>query len=173
MSKRLIIVLLIILIGSSFATLWLTFHNQQIVDQHIHQAIVDYQVQDVAATKKFVADSIQLLAPIQGVKGDKGDTGKDGTSIQGKTGQQGTPGVKGDKGDTVVIQATPQPVTVKGDPGQNGKDGKSGKDGKNGRTPVFSVDQETGDIIWRYSDDTAWTVLLEHCKVTGTCTDKD
>lgn len=86
----------------------------------------------------------------------------------GVDGKDGRDGVDGKDGETKMIK---EEITIER-PAEKAKDGASGndgKDGKNGRTPVFDIDEETGDVLVKYEGDTLWSLLIEGCKLRKDC----
>lgn len=78
------------------------------------------------------------LGRVVGYKGDKGDKGETGA-----TGPQGPQG----------------PAGADGEDGADGSDGTSGTNGVDGKTPIFRLDEETGDLYVSYVGEEGETKL--------------
>ena len=134
-----------VVIGLLILNIWLTLRLKEDADTSVKQAIETYRVEDRQATVDQMASAISQVSVIKGPEGDAGHDGQNGAA-----GPRGDDGAQGAKGDT----------------GSPGKDGKNGRDA---RQVVIDTDPATGDIIWKYADDTLWTLLVEKCDLKGTC----
>lgn len=134
-----------IVIGLLVLNIWLTLRLREDTGTSVKQAIEAYRHEDRQVTTEQITDTISQMSVIQGPKGASGADGQDGAKgSDGKTGEQGP----------------------KGETGASGKDGKNGKDA---RQIVIDTDPLTGDIMWKYADDTLWTLLVEKCDLKGVC----
>lgn len=102
--------------------------------------------------KEIVKKELTPIVNEPGPMGLTGAQGISGLSIVGPKGDAGSSGKDGQDGQN----------------GLDGKDGEKGEPGIPGREVELSED-ELGNILWRYTGDDFWTVLVEGCKLTNTC----
>lgn len=134
-----------VLVALSALNVFLSIQNREKASGELKQAIEAYRHEDRQITTEQITDAISQMSVIQGPKGTSGANGQDGAKgTDGKAGEQGP----------------------KGETGAPGKDGKNGKDA---RQIVIDTDPLTGDIMWKYADDTLWTLLVEKCDLKGVC----
>lgn len=88
--------------------------------------------------------------------------GRDG--IDGRDGRDGKDGV------TQTIETKATEIVTK--PAEKGEKGDAGQPGKSARQIVLKSDPDTGDLMWKYADDTLWNLLLEKCQITNSCGDE-
>ncbi len=143
-----IVIVTLAVIGLCTANIYLSVKNSRDSVNQIERSLVEYRTHDTALTNELISTAITQMIPVLvvGEKGDAGAPGPRGEAIVGPQGPAGQPGK-----DAVA------------------KDGANGKDGKDARPIVMNADVETGDIMWRYEDDTLWTLLIEGCVLKNTC----
>lgn len=153
MKKRyiaLLFALLLLLIALMVANIYIAKNSDQIDRIELERVVTQANSNTIKATQ-FLVD--QRISQVEQVPGNDG---KDGVT-------------------TVIERQTTNVVTTPGKDGKDGADGRDGKDGRDGRPGkdakqvILSTDPDTGDIIWRYEDETGWTLLLEACAITKSC----
>lgn len=146
--KKLYIVLgIIVLIALNIGAFFILRSIYEHTDSRINQALMAYEEADKVRTEKLIETAIKDVQIIQGPQGQPGQSGKPG--------ENGKDGGNGQNGQTVT--------------GPKGDNGMPGKNGKDARQITLSTDPDTGDILWKYTDDTLWTLLIEKCQLTNTC----
>lgn len=142
----------LVVIGLCTANIYLSIKNSRDTIKQIERSLVEYRIHDTALTNKLINNAVSDIVPLP-VVGPKGDTGAPGPKGETVVGPQGPAGAAGRDGLN----------------GRDGVDGKDGRDGRDGRPIVVSADSETGDVMWRYEDDTLWTLLIDGCVLRNTC----
>lgn len=136
-----IIFIIVVLCGIN---IYLTIHSSAITKNTLNSSILDAQETNKSYTDQIVSKALENIKTIKGQDGRNGKDGKDG--LNGKDGTTTTI----EKQTTEYVQ---QPS----------------KDGKDGREIILNTDPTTGDIMWKYSGDTLWNLLIEKCSLTNSC----
>lgn len=135
----LVAILLLAVIAMNAVTLYLLVRKASTEDV---RRMIELSRNDTSVPPAIVELIKSLPSPTQqpGPKGDKGD------SIVGPKGDSVT-GSKGDKGDS-----------IKGDQGVQGIPGIPGREAE------LLVDKSTGELYYRYSGDTVWSLVPSYEK---------
>lgn len=105
-----------------------------------------------------------------------GAQGPKGESIAGPMGPPGESikGEKGDPGQTTVIESNTtvyRTETVQGEKGEPGEKGEQGVPGQDAPALQLQVNPVTKDLEYRYSGDTAWSLLIPCIELLKECDD--